>query len=214
MPNTGALPLRRLIRAAWRKAVARGLTASDAHARLDFLYAMPDPWNLASPREKSRFEQTLHLLESRVGRVDTLLEIGCGEGHQSQHLARLCDRLYGIDISPRAVARAGARVPDGTFAVAEAGHPPPDFPDRFDLVTACEVLYYISDIPGTLARMNELGSACLVTFFGPAARVVAPHLEGLAHAERGWFFHDPYPWLFAFWHNTDTLTSPRRPDPA
>jgi hypothetical protein len=119
------------------------------------------------------------------------------------HLTRLCDRLYGIDVSPTAVARAQARhLPGAAFAVADVHHLPwHTDPGGFDLVVACEVLYYVRDIPAAIARMNELGSACLVTFFGPAARVVAPHLDALGgpDVERGWFFHDPYAWLYAFW---------------
>ena len=70
---------------------------------------------------------------------------------------------------------------------------------RFDLVVACEVLSYMSDAVGAVRRMSELGRACLVTFFGPSARFVAPHVDGRHGVERGWFYHDPYPWLWAFW---------------
>ena len=178
----------------------RNLSGSDNHPQLDRLYAMPDPWHMTSAKEQFRFAATNALLSAKVGHVGTILEVGCGEGHQSQHLAGLCDELYGIDVSPRAVERARNRVPGARIDVGTLPLVPCTPPGgRFDVVVACEVLYYMSDIPGAVNAMSELGDACLVTFFGPSARAVAKHVDGLPGVERGWFFHDPYPWLWAFW---------------
>ncbi len=178
----------------------RNLSASDNHRQLDRLYAMADPWQMESAKEQFRFEMTNALVLAKVGRVGTILEIGCGEGHQSQHLATQCDRLYGLDVSPRAVERARKRVPTALFDVGTLPEVPRTPPGgRFDLVVACEVLYYMSDIPGAVNSMTELGDACLVTFFGPSAGLVAKHVDRLPGVERGWFFHDPYAWLWAFW---------------
>jgi SAM-dependent methyltransferase len=188
---------RRLVKHLWRRAMGRNLRANKK--RINLLYSMPDPWNLASTREQFRFDETLTFLNERVGHVGSLLEIGCGEGHQSQYLSRLCDQHYGIDISPKAVERARVRLPDSKLAVADIQNIPWQVDGGFDLVVACEVLYYMDDIPAAIARMNSLGSACLVTFFSPAARVVAPHLDHLDGVERDWFFYPPYVWLCAFW---------------
>lgn len=190
------------MRKAWRRIAARNLTASDNHEQLDRLYAMPDPWHMASAGEQYRFAMTNALITSRLCRVGTILELGCGEGHQSLHLVSLCDQLYGLDVSARAVSRARERVPKAIFETGTL----PTVPWRpaggqFDLVVACEVLYYMSDAAGAVRRMSELGRACLVTFFGPSARFVAPHIDDRRGVECGWFYHDPYPWLWAFWRS-------------
>ncbi|HEX8030340.1 MAG TPA: class I SAM-dependent methyltransferase [Vicinamibacterales bacterium] len=184
----------------WRKLALRNLTASDNHRQLDRLYALPDPWDMKSAREQHRCEMTNGIIESRMGRVGSILELGCGEGHQSRHLASLCDQLYGLDVSPRAIARAQKHVPEARFEVGTL----PTVPwtpagGRFDLVVACEVLYYVSDVPAVISRMSELGHGCLVTFFSPSAGLVAGHVDGLKGVERGWFHHAPYAWLWAFW---------------
>ena len=71
--------------------------------------------------------------------------------------------------------------------------------DRYDLVVACEVLYYMRDIPAAIDQMSRLGRACFVTFFCPSARLVADHLAGIPGLRRGWLYHDPYAWLWAYW---------------
>lgn len=186
-----------LVRKAWRRLVSRNLGRSDNYRGLDRLYAMEDPWDLSADREQLRFRETNAFITQRMGRVGSLLELGCGEGHQSAHLAQICDRLVGIDVSERAVQRARTRVPNAEFTVKDIANIPAD--RRFDLVVACEMLYYVKDIPATIERMNQLGSACAVTFFGPAARVVAPHLANVPLADRAWIYGDPHAWLFAFW---------------
>lgn len=188
----------RFARKVWRRLVSRKLTKSDDYQGLNRLYAMEDPWEMTSHREQLRFRETNAFIAQCMGRVGSLLELGCGEGHQSVHLAGLCDRLVGIDVSERAVNRAQARLPNAKFIVADIAGLTTAAPP-FDLVVACEMLYYVKDIPATLERMNQLGSACLVTFFGPAARVVAPHLASMPVSHRGWIYGDPYEWLFAFW---------------
>ena len=197
---------RALVAKLWRRYAMRELRARDNHAGLDKLYALPDPWDMRSEREQSRFVQTNALIERLAGRVSSMLEIGCGEGHQSAHLRALCDRLDGIDVSERAVSRAHARVPDCRFGVGEVSRLPwtQAEGERYDLVVACEVLYYMGDIPATLRAMSRQGRACLVTFFCPSARVVAPHLTDLSGAQRGWLYHDPYAWLWAFWRTGAT----------
>ena len=166
--------LRVLMRKAWRRIAMRNLSGSDNHTQLDRLYAMPDPWQMTSAKEQFRFEATNAILSAKVGHVGTILEVGCGEGHQSQHLAGLCDQLYGIDVSARAVERARNRVPTARIDVGTLPVVPRTPPGgRFDIVVACEVLYHMSDVPGAVNAISELGDACLVTFFGPSARAVA-----------------------------------------
>lgn len=194
-------PARRIVSKVWRRYAMRGIGANDNHAGLDKLYALPDPWGMTTEREQSRFAQTNAVIAAHAGHVGTLLEIGSGEGHQSEHLATLCDQLYGLDVSERAVERARERLPAARFGVGEITalpwEPPPG--GKYDLVVACEVLYYLSDIGKAVETMSSLGRACLVTFFCPSARRVAQHLQDLPGERRGWIYHDPYAWLWAYW---------------
>lgn len=194
-------PTRKIVSKVWRRYAMRGIGANDNHAGLDKLYALPDPWGMTTAREQSRFGQTNAVIAAHAGRVGTLLEIGSGEGHQSEHLAKLCDQLYGLDVSDRAVERARERLPAAKFGVGEITALPwaPPEGGRYDLVVACEVLYYLSDIGKAVEAMSSLGRACLVTFFCPSARRVAEHLQDLPGVRRGWIYHDPYAWLWAYW---------------
>ena len=135
---------------------------------------------MESELERARFEATNALIEREFGRVGSVLELGCGEGHQTGFLARLSDQQYGIDVSSQAIERARRRVPAAQFAATDIfGQPWGGHARRFDLVTACEVLYYLGDPAATLKRMRHLGRCGLVTFFAPAARRVGAHVEAI-----------------------------------
>lgn len=194
--------LRKLVRRTWMKYAMRGVGGADDHARLELAYRMGDPWNMESGLEQARFLATNVLVERSFGRVRTLLEIGCGEGHQTQFLCRLADHVHAIDVSPTAIDRARARVPAAHFAATDIdGQPWGGQRGSFDLVVACEVLYYIKDIPATLARMNHLGRACLVTFFVPALGRVGPHLDAIPGLRKDWIQHQGVTWLACWWRN-------------
>src|SRR5580700_10350985 len=100
---------------------------------------------MRSAREQARFEWTNQVIGDHLAPLGTILEVGCGEGHQSQYLARQSGELYGIDVSARAVDRARQRCPAGNFAVGDPFTLGSAMPDRYDLVAACEVLYYVKD---------------------------------------------------------------------
>jgi predicted TPR repeat methyltransferase len=117
-------------------------------------------------------------------------------------LASLCERLHGLDLSERAVQRARQRLPQAQFAVGDLSAALPwatPAGGKYDLVTACEVLYFFADVEATVQRMSALGKACFVSFFSPTARLVAEPLAGLPGLQRGWIYHDTCAWLWAFW---------------
>ncbi len=195
-----------VVRRTWMKYALRGVGQADAHRRLDLAYKVRDPWKMESEQEQFRFAETTRIVQRALvapaARVGTILEIGCGEGHQTEHLATLCDHVTGIDVSATAVERARLRLPAASFAagdlfaqpwIAERG--------RFDIVTAFEVLYYLSDIPKTLRAMDRLGKACIVTYFGPAARVVEAHVEAMPIAGRETFRFGETEWKVAWWRS-------------
>jgi SAM-dependent methyltransferase len=177
--------LKKAQRRLWMKYALRGVGGSDNHSRLDLAYSVEDPWNMDSSLEQARFEATNRIIEKAFGRVGSVLEIGCGEGHQTEYLARLSDQQYGIDVSPQAIERASLRLQGARFA----------------MVTACEVLYYLSDPAATLERMRHLGRSGLVTFFAPASGRVGPHLEKIPGLHKDWIHHGSTSWLVGWWND-------------
>ena len=193
---------RKAIRRSWMKYAMKGVAGADAYDRLDRAYAIEDPWNLNSDLEVARFEWTDQLIQDKFGTLDSILEIGCGEGHQTSHLQNLCRHVHGLDVSARAIERARQRLPAAQFAVADLAHQPwGEYRGRFDLVTACELLYYVSDINATLDRMSHLGKHCLVTVFAPAAPRVWGALRERIANRRDWYCFDRTVWVAGWWSN-------------
>lgn len=190
------------VRRTWMKFALRGVRQNDAHDRLERAYLMPDPWKLDSEPERHRFAETnRHIAKAFGPKVESLLEIGCGEGHQSQALSLLCRRLTGIDVSSTAVGRARRRVPGAEFAAGDLfAQPWSREAKRFDVVVACEVLYYMSDVDKALDAMDHLARVgCLVTYFAPAARRVGAQVGARPGVQRDSFRFGDTEWTVAWW---------------
>ena len=186
----------------WMRLALRRVHYADRPDKLDLLYAIEDPWRLGSAKEQARFAWTNRLIEAEFGRPSTILEIGCGEGHQSQHLARICGRLYGIDVSQRAVRRAAERCPGGTFAAVDPfAFRAEGMPAPVDLVVACEMIYYVKDVAAFLARIATLGRACLVTYYRGQAPTLDPYFAALPDSRREFFQFDDTVWNAVWWRN-------------
>ena len=186
----------------WKRLALRRVHYADRADKLDMLYRVEDPWHMESAKEQARFDWTNRLISTHLAPVGSVLEIGCGEGHQSRHLSRVCGQLYGLDVSTRAVSRARHRCPAAQFAV---GGPftfhLSQMPSPVDLVVACEVLYYVKDVPRFLARLSELGRACLVTYYQGQAPSLDPHLAAMPDGHRDRFTCDDTEWNAVWWHN-------------
>jgi 2-polyprenyl-3-methyl-5-hydroxy-6-metoxy-1,4-benzoquinol methylase len=201
MPSVLSL-MRKAARRTWMKYAMRGVGAADAHERMDLAYSMPDPWDMDSNMERARFAATDALIQRTFGRLGSILELGCGEGHQTRHFAALADQVYGLDVSTKAIERARVALPDLQFADVDIFEQPwGEERGRFDLVTACEVMYYMKDVDMVLERMSHLGRACLVTFFSPALRRMAPHLERIPNLQKDWVYYGSTVWLVCWWRN-------------
>lgn len=191
-----------LLRDYWIRWNLRQVHYADRARKLDRVYRIENPWHMDSAQEQARFAWTNGVVATHLPNPDTVLEIGCGEGHQSLHLSRLCRRLYGIDVSPRAVRRARRRCPAASFT---AGDPftfhLTDMPPVVDLVVACEMIYYVKDIPRLLERMSHLGRSCLVTFYEGHGQVLDPHFATLAHCEQERFRFGEVEWVAVWWRN-------------
>jgi 2-polyprenyl-3-methyl-5-hydroxy-6-metoxy-1,4-benzoquinol methylase len=185
----------------WRDTTfPHGMLYRDEAARFDRLYLIHDPWSLGCERERFRLAETNRLILENFDHPCNLLEVGCGEGLHSVELQQLCDRLCGIDVSRRAVRRAKRRCPQATFAVADM-YGPPQLPllTRFDLVTACEVLYYMADVAAALKRLSELGRACLISYYGGAREVLDQHVREIPGVQFQIVSYEDVSWTLAWW---------------
>ncbi len=115
-----------------------------------------DPWNFrTSNYERKKYLKTLKYL--KYYRFENVLEIGCSIGEHSNLLARHCNHLVSIDISLEAINNAknkyGNR--DIEFKVWNITEGLPK--GNFDLVTMCEVGYYLEkkDLIALYSRINK-----------------------------------------------------------
>ena len=102
----------------------------------------PDPWGFeTSPYEREKYERTLGVLQGR--RYQCALEIGCSIGVFTTMIAPLCDKLWAVDVSERAVDTARERLAGFLHVQVEQRRLPEETPEGpFDLIVASEVLYY------------------------------------------------------------------------
>ena len=183
----------------WMRFALRGVRYSNNYKKLDAIYMIGDPWRLALPSDQYRFAETNRLILEKFGRVGSLLEIGCGEGHQSLHLQHVCGRLTGLDVSAMAVERARRRCPRGEFFVGDVFSQEVDARAPFDLVVACEVLYYMIDVPAALRRMQTLGRNNLVTYFAGEMETLDPQVLSLPRAVSEVLMFEPARWRAVWW---------------
>jgi len=146
---------------------------------MERMYLLKDPWKLASPREAARFALTNAVIAAVVPECSTLLEVGSGEGMQTEALLKVSRAVTGIEVSMAAVERAHRAVPAAEFITGRAEDAQTLLGTRrFDLVTACEVLYYAPDVEHVLTTLQSLAPRILVTSYEKRARRLSRHLEG------------------------------------
>ena len=85
----------------------------------------------------------LHKLQARLEDGAHVLELGCGGGGPASRALAERHRLLGVDISPRQIERARARVPAATFVCADATAVELE-PGSFDAVVS---LYMLGHVP-------------------------------------------------------------------
>jgi SAM-dependent methyltransferase len=189
-----------LCKAMWKEFLQnRAVRASKAPA-FEALYSEIDPWQMESDLEQFRFHETNRTIEQEFGKVGTLLEIGCGEGYQTEHLSRLCDRLYGFDVSNIAVDRARRRCPETRLQVADLFSYRPEI-EKFDLVVACEVLYYYKDVPAALARMRQLAGQYVVTYFLYGPYILDGFLSDIDNLKSRVITFNDTSWVIVWWND-------------
>lgn len=125
----------------------------------DELYeADPDPWRYTS-RWYERRKYAITLASLPLERYGSALEVGCSIGAFTRLLAGRCSALLAVDGSARAVELAEERLGDLAHVTVRLGTVPDAVPDGpFDLVVACEILYYLEGaaIEQLLDRLIEV----------------------------------------------------------
>jgi 2-polyprenyl-3-methyl-5-hydroxy-6-metoxy-1,4-benzoquinol methylase len=167
------------------------------------VYSTENPWHLDHPGDVYRFEETNRIIRESIGPVEAILEIGSGEGHQTEWLLNLAHKVRGLDISATAVRRSRCKFannPNATFSVGRL----PDIrtDERFDLVTAFELIYYVNpkDIPRIFDVMDRIGHKRIVSVFWPQRHLLDNHLFPTRSAARQIIYWENEPrWLAAWW---------------
>jgi 2-polyprenyl-3-methyl-5-hydroxy-6-metoxy-1,4-benzoquinol methylase len=189
-----------VFRETWKRIILRRLQFRDKHRRLELLYKIEDPWRMNSEKEQFRFLETNRFLRAQVAKVDALLEVGCGEGHQTEAFQSVAKRVFGVDVSESAIKRAIRRCPQSTFLACDIARSerPTGWPS-FDVVTACEVLYYMSNIRRAISAMESCGNAMLVTYVDDHRGKLDPIILSKPNVvSTGIAFGDTR-WTAAFW---------------
>lgn len=193
-----------IFRRIWMRLNLRNMRAGK-HLPLKRLYLLRDPWQMESEREQFRFRKLNEIITAQFGKVDALLEIGCGEGHQTAHLQQVCKTIYGVDISGLAVARARERVPNARLYVHGLLSCPDTLNDGkpFDLVVASEVLYYLRDdeLPAAAEKLRRLGRHCLVSYYEHEIARLDPYFAGMPGCQSQDIEYSGTRWRVRWWTN-------------
>jgi SAM-dependent methyltransferase len=87
--------------------------------------------------------------------IGVALDAACGTGRHTEYLASLGHQVIGVDGSPRMLAKARAKVPDGEFHLGDLHClPVPD--DHVDVVVCTLALTHVRDLAPVLAEFARV----------------------------------------------------------
>jgi hypothetical protein len=69
-----------------------------------------------------------------------------------------------------------------------------------DLVVACEVLYYMKNIPAALNRISQLGRACFATYHDGRSKLLDPHFSSISNRQKSTFRFGDSCWRAVWWY--------------
>ena len=156
-------------------AIKRTQAASGARAAFEAAYTRSDdPWASARPRyryQQRKYEQIMALLPERHYRH--AVDLGCGLGLLSQHLAGRAGAVLGIDVASAALCHARLRaegISNLSFVQGDVLDLAAGLNGSFDLVVVADTLYYLSPLSDELlatlsARFADLlapGGICVL----------------------------------------------------
>ena len=107
-------------------------------------------------REPERFALRLQFLLARVDAGRRVLDVGCGEGHFAQALARAGAAVTGIDVAREPLRRAGERDPSLDLRLFAPAGPWPLRDASFDVVWAGEVIEHVTDTAAWLSEVRRV----------------------------------------------------------
>ena len=142
---------------------ARPITTREGYDRWAPSY--DEPGNMLLEIEQPIVRQILAGLPAGVA-----LDAACGTGRHAEYLASLGHAVIGVDSSPEMLARARAKVPDGTFHEADL-HELPLVDGSVDLVVCAIALSHVPDLERALAE--------LVRVLRPGGHLVLSDSRGL-----------------------------------
>ena len=104
-----------------------------------------DPWQYASNQyELQKYNQAIQTLPRE--KYTSALELGCSIGVMTELIAKKCIHLLAIDCAPSALTLARQRCAQLPHVHVKQAAVPREFPDGlFDLITFCELGYYLSE---------------------------------------------------------------------
>lgn len=122
-------------------------------ATYDAIYsAQPGKWK-SDMRDEFAYNQ---LREVLIAPPDTLLDIGCGNGHTLEYFSKRWERTryYGIDLSSVAIGLAQEKVPGARLQAVSLMDYKPE--RRFEIVLALGVAEHFEDLVGGLKKVRSL----------------------------------------------------------
>lgn len=143
------------------------------------IWSRDDAWALdTSPFEQARYDALIAALADR--QYANVLEIGCGAGAFTARLARLADRVLGLDISPTAIAKAKERLAGAgraEFCAVDIMDIDLTAEGPFDLIVFTETIYYL----GWIYSFFDLGWLASKIFdsSAPDGRLLLANTTGL-----------------------------------
>lgn len=188
------------VRSIWKRFILKRVHYRDAYHRLNSLYRIADPWDLSSDAERVRFQQTSRLIEEHFGPVGSLLEIGSGEGHQTEHLLPICGEYIGVEVSERACMRARARLHRVRFVTGDP-FGSADLREYLpvDVAVACEILYYVQDVDAALRWLTDNARGCFVSAYARQFEILRPRIEQMPGVTFDRITHGEHEWNVAWW---------------
>lgn len=106
-----------------------------------------DPWGLSwRPSQRLRYEKVLSIVDSAEIPSAHVMDVGCATGDftylLSRHIQGL-QELIGVDFVDDAIERALSRFPQMLFSKESMLTLGEKFPERFNLITCLETIYYV-----------------------------------------------------------------------
>ncbi len=133
------------------------------------------PASLHPPDERLR----LGFLRDNTMPDDCALDLGCGDGAFTGHLADAVAKVVGADVARAALRRASARHPSIEFRLLEFDGPLPFDDNAFELVWSSEVIEHVADTARWLSEVRRV--------LAPSGRLLltTPNHGRMAIAVRG-----------------------------